>query len=355
MPHKTIMNYLTWKRKWKNSDGSIVGIIIISIVLLFEKISQSPIIILYIIWFLVWVVLIYFVVQRLKKRDMERPASLSSEHLKKYPIVIEYMPPKWIWPAEAWLLYNCRVDPTDLTCLIYQRTLDWLISIDNILWNNSKKIEKIKLKKLKNIPNSRPFFEREIFNSIFFKMDTREVTYSFQLKYAFLLEDLEIYGIEKWWIDKPSFWVRWKTIYALIILLFPIFLLAFFFMPKSSLREYFVRIMLFVLLILISILVWWYLFGWKKLKLTDEWAKLASHLIGYRNFIKSCDENKIKLLLKEDPLFVDKVIPYATAFWIETEFIKKITPMKKDFYGKSSWLSTKNGNLSNLVLYILMD
>jgi hypothetical protein len=57
---------------------------------------------------------------------------------------------------------------------------------------------------------------------------------------------------------------------------------------------------------------------------------LASQLIGYRNFIKSCDEKKIELLLKDDPLFIDKTLPYATAFGVETEFLNKISPLKSD-------------------------
>jgi hypothetical protein len=34
--------------------------------------------------------------------------------------------------------------------------------------------------------------------------------------------------------------------------------------------------------------------------------------------------------LKDDPLFIDKTLPYATAFGIETEFLNKISPLKSD-------------------------
>jgi hypothetical protein len=34
--------------------------------------------------------------------------------------------------------------------------------------------------------------------------------------------------------------------------------------------------------------------------------------------------------LKDDPLFIDKTIPYATAFGIETDFLNKISPLKSD-------------------------
>ena len=36
------------------------------------------------------------------------------------------------------------------------------------------------------------------------------------------------------------------------------------------------------------------------------------------------------LLLKEDPLFIDRTVPYATAFGLETEFLNKVTPLAKD-------------------------
>ena len=53
---------------------------------------------------------------------------------KKYPIIVQYAPPKWINPAEAWLLYNLSVEPTDLTSLIYQWKFEKLIDIKTFKW-----------------------------------------------------------------------------------------------------------------------------------------------------------------------------------------------------------------------------
>ena len=93
------------------------------------------------------------------------------------------------------------------------------------------------------------------------------------------------------------------------------------------------------LFVIFCVIMWLILFYWKidwrsNLKYTDKWAELASRVIGYSQFIKSCDENKIKLLLKEDPLFIDRTLPYATAFGMETEFLKKISPLKNDWDAK---------------------
>ena len=63
---------------------------------------------------------------------------------------------------------------------------------------------------------------------------------------------------------------------------------------------------------------------------TEKWAKLISHILWYRNFLATCDENKLRLFLKQDPFYFDKVLPYAIVFWLETELINKIKPIMKE-------------------------
>jgi hypothetical protein len=53
------------------------------------------------------------------------------------------------------------------------------------------------LVKLRDIESNRPFFEVEIFNSIFSVESTKIIEDSFQIRYALLLEDLEFHGIRK--------------------------------------------------------------------------------------------------------------------------------------------------------------
>lgn len=350
----------------KENKKTILSTIFASIALVIMEIEKHPIIILYIVWFIILLVSLYFglsqFIQRKTDRHKEKPASLPKEYFKKYPIIIKYTPPKWINPAEAWLLYNCRVDVTDLTSLVYQWTLDWILSIKNISWKDSNHVEKIELIKLKDIPTDRPFFEKEIFNSLFFAWNQKTITYSTQLRHDLLLEDLEIHGIKKWRVYKSETAKTWekifyKTTWILLLSTIIIFLMTRF---NGNDTPFYISLTLLV----ICVCLWWYIFWWKPLKLTEKWAELASYVIWYRNFIKSCDENKIKLFLEEDPLFVDKILPYATAFWIETEFIKKITPLKEDLYrlplklhkkNESYWLPGKKENLSNLISYLLKN
>lgn len=270
----------------------------------------------------------YFAIKYIKQERKEKPISLPKEFRDKYPIIPQYLPPKDLNPAEAWLLYNCKVDVSDLTSLIYQWAFEWLISIKNVKWEEEwKTLSQIELCKLKNMEDTRPFFEKEIFNSIFSAHDRKVITNSFELRYALLLEDLEYHWLKKWWISgsgsKKYLDIVFKLwIFVLLVLGYVYFSWWFFQYPGLWI--------IILALLLACILLWWYI-DWGKMKLTDKWAKLAAYIIGYRNFIKSCDENMIKLYLKEDPLFIDKTLPYATAFGLETEFLKKVTPLAEDW------------------------
>ena len=43
------------------------------------------------------------------------------------------------------------------------------------------------------------------------------------------------------------------------------------------------------------------------------------------------DKVKLETLLKDDPLYIEKALPFAVVFWVDSEFIKNITPeMIKD-------------------------
>lgn len=253
------------------------------------------------------------------KRKKDSPMKLSKKFSDKYPIVIQYMPPRGINSAEAWLLYNCKVEPTDLTSLIYQWAYEWLIELGD--GSNSENMAKIVLKKFRDIPDNRPFFEKDMFNSIFMgERDTKVISSSNQLKYALFLEDLQIHGIQKWWFEKKKIPMFIKILYALLIL--------------STILSIFIEIWLFPFILLLLIIMSWYIFGDWKLELTDKWAELVSYVIWYRKFMKECDEIQIKTLLEEDPLFVDKSLPYAIAFGLESQFIKKTTPLTEDWNTK---------------------
>lgn len=340
-----------WFSKNNNKYKLLVALSLVAIFFIWKAIIQSGHLLFYFIC-LVISVIVYFSFKYLQKKKLTRPASLWKIYAEKFPIIIQYAPPKWINPAEAWLLYNCSVEPTDLTSLIYQWKFEKLIDIKTFTWKNSSK-EYIKLIKKNDIPLSRPLFESEIFDSIFCMWDVKVIEWAFQLRYALMLEDLEYHWIQKWWIiagkkknkkvdiKNEKFWVEsfiiWFYIFVSIlsIILESAWISTDISVGTSmTFSELIWFIAVFLWAAILVILIYWNMDGWWNLKFTEKWAELASQVIWYSQFIKSCDENKIKMLLKEDSLFIDRTLPYATAFWMETEFLKKISPLKRDWNAK---------------------
>lgn len=299
--------------------GILLSPIIIVIIILNWIWENWKIVEAFIIAFAILLIVLIVIQRKKKKKEKYAPVKLSKKFRKKYPIIIQYVPPKWINSAEAWLLYNCKVEPTDLTSLLYRWAYEGFIEIQN--WSDSKNLTKIILKKIKNLPEDRPFFEKNMFNCIFIGgTDTKVISSSNQLKYALFLEDLRTHWINKWWFEKVKVPLFMKILYGLLII--------------STIVYLFLDFEIFFGLLLRSIAMSWYIFGYEKTQLTDKWAELVSYIIWYRNFISNCDENQIKILLKEDPLFLDRSLPYATAFWLETQFLKKITPLVEDWNAK---------------------
>ena len=271
-----------------------------------------------VLWFLILFLLVRFISNIFSKRIV--PVNIWKKFESKYPVIVQYTPPKWINSAEAWLLFNCRVDPVDMTSLFYKWKNDKIIVINCVKESSSSKnIKRVIITKLKDIPDNAQLYEKDFFNTIFRRQDTVIIDKNTKLNFLSSLYALEDYGIMKKWLCRSN---------------------------KTSILSYLLLIMLVLGLIYI-----FYYFGWiwiliwifavpiiygcsikneYKIQLTDEWAKLASHIIGYAKFIKDCDEKKLKLFLEEDPLYVDKVLPYAVAFGLETEFLKKATPLIED-------------------------
>ena len=82
--------------------------------------------------------------------------------------------------------------------------------------------------------------------------------------------------------------------------------------------------------------------------LTEEWFKLLSEIKWYGAFIQACDENRLKIYLKDDPLFFDKILPYAVAFWLETKLMKSIVNVAKEIWMNNAWYVTESKPLKIL-------
>ncbi len=288
--------------------------------------SDNFIIIICIVWtILLYLIKIFNKLPRIKKSEIENEINDES------PIVIRYTPPDGINCAEAWMLYNCLLEPTDITSLLYKWAIEWFIDISlEEQWTFNKSTWFI-MTKLKDINIHYHQYEVDLFNSIFpsaiWSKKYVSTTSSFDVTRCLKL--LREYGKSKWWIYVSTF-ERHKSVIWFIVAMIVFFLI--FSLWRIAKMDSNPRIIIsFIPAIMIAIIV---IFGnWtntpkqKKIMLTEEWKKITKDIIWYAKFIQACDENKLRLFLEKDPTFFDKTLPYAVAFWFETSFIKKITPI----------------------------
>ena len=60
------------------------------------------------------------------------------------------------------------------------------------------------------------------------------------------------------------------------------------------------------------------------IKLTEEWEKIVAKIYWYKKFLETCEEKQLKEFMMEDPLYLDKVLPYAVALGLENVISEKL-------------------------------
>lgn len=291
-----------------------------------------------IVWVLIFSFLIRFISNLLRKRIA--PVKIWKKFGINYPIIVQYTPPKWINSSEAWLIFNCRVDPIDMISLFYQWKNDKIIAINCVKKSpSSNDIQRVIITKLKDIPDESQMYEKDFFHTIFRKQDTVILDKNTKLNFLSSLYALEDYGIRKKWLcrrKKTSF--LWYLLFILLTLcLIPLF-------------QHFGWIWVLIWIFVVPMIYGISINNDYKIKLTDEWAKLASYIIWYAKFIKECDENQLRLFLEQDPLYVDKILPYAVAFGLEAELLKKATPLMKEL--EKNWITWNLIDIWNMINFM---
>ena len=158
--------------------------------------------------------------------------TLQWKYAKKFPIVIQYEPPKWINSAEAGLLLHRQAKARDMLSLIYKRATEWLINLSSEKinmwlqftkwWISFNSIDCVVLTKHKDISENAPIYEKKFFNII--TQNKTNIIWKMTNLYDKLhLSDLEKYGKNQWWIK--SYIKRYKLILYLWIVSLPIFII----------------------------------------------------------------------------------------------------------------------------------
>lgn len=283
-----------------------------------------------------------------------------------------YYPPDNMDPAMAGFLINDKDDSSDLISLIPHWGSKGLLKIEEIPKNGLFGKADTKLTRLKPLSSNAPEYEQEIFNGLFGSDNNSDVTDGFEINIGEKATEIvnQILGKDK--IDlkpgevlvsslKNSFYTKmssalstlkekaqpyyeakskkvqgitWGVLIALAILLTLIGL--FFWGPLAAVSI----VVTCVILILFNIYM---------IKKNARGNQALSELKGFKRFIKVAEENKLKMLLKDDPGYFENTMGYALAFGLFEKWAKKFDALNlapPNWYTSTSYNSLTMHNFS---------
>ncbi len=250
---------------------------------------------------------------------------------------------------EVSYLYNLRHFKWNISCLFYKWAAEKRISMDFKQWNILS-FDKIVIKaidsSLENMSEDEQFQRDLIFGQ------DKEITLPnidilrkipainiYTAKSCFDKKFISIKFSIKLTAKNVSWFLAILWIVSIFLLLFTAYAISFlkFWIPP--------RILLIEVAFSIIMIFWSSLtemfYEKKKLtyyKLSEKWKEILAEIYWFKYFLEACDEKKIKTFLEQDSEYLDKIMPYAVALWVETEIVDSISPDILDWINSNRYL-----------------
>ena len=300
--------------------------------------------------FLLWNKILYKIKQFIKK--IKTFLKIKKKKIWKYPIIIQYSSPKWLTPMEVSYLYNFRHFKWNISCLFYKWAIEKRVSINFKKWNILS-FDKVEIKIIDNHVEDMCEDEQFQWNLIFGNdkeielpnINILKTIPKINIQTAKICLDKELIE-EKISINLTEKNIEW--IFACFCILS---VLSFIWYSRIflSLQDKIWKLanLIFMWLLALTVISLFWCIIWKivfhdtKLtyyKLSEIWKEVLAEIYGYKYFLEACDEKKIKTFLEQDPEYLDKIMPYAIALWVETEIIKNISPKILDWINNNRYV-----------------
>ncbi len=247
-----------------------------------------------------------------------------------------YYPPENLDPAMAGFLIDDKADHSDLISLLPHWGSQGHLRIEEMAKKGLFGKKDTKLIRLGPLPETAPEYAKEIFNGLFGSVaetTNAEVLVS-SLKDSFYTTMASARNILK---EKAQPYYEAESKKAqtitLVILIVSAILL--------SLAGLFFWGILACVSILLSCLI---LLGFNTYMVKkNSWGnRILSELKGFKQFIKIAEENKLKMLLKDDPNYFENTMGYALAFGMFEKWAKKFDALNVP---PPQWYSSTSGNV----------
>lgn len=225
-----------------------------------------------------------------------------------------HFPPDGFSPAEVGAYYDNKVNTQDIISLLPYWANYGIIKIMGS--EDPEMDDNLYFKKLKELPDNTPEYERVIFDAVFkdedlvllseLKNKIYSNTYKSFSKLRKQLKEKELYDEENYRMFHSG-----KLIWGAILLI----VLAVFCFIKSWIIS---GIMLCITAVTI------FIFHFLTPKKSEKGVHILKRLLGLELFLKDGDPDKTAELLRQDPQYFEKLFPYAIAFGLDQSWLKKM-------------------------------
>lgn len=238
--------------------------------------------------------------------------------------MIHYKPPQNTTPAEAGVVIDDNLNARDLISLIFYWAANGYIEIEEVEDPSSlifKKRDYI-LTKLKDLPEDAKSYEKVFFSGLFpmngvnsCRISTLKDQFYETMATAreYLYQEIESKKLYTYPIQYGLIYYGLAIITVVVAVLLGIVL---------KRMDYFLSLMISAVII--------FFFAGKMPKKSEEGLKLYGLLEGFKDFILRVEKPRLVMLLKEDPTYFDKTLPYAIAFGIVDKWAEKFEGLLKE-------------------------
>lgn len=274
--------------------------------------------------------------------------------------VIHYNPPKNYLPEELAVINEWSPSMNVFPTLIYKWVEQWNVKLNMLqerkargdaLCYFTKSKEKIKFdydEKIKKLNISLPFSKtpeeefRNICFSDFNKIDVEKIATSNQFWLQSMAWDFyakihhEFTKGIKWWEKIESLWFgdytkktekRWKNIWRISVILFIVILIFVLFWLEKLASILIIWLWIYLLYIVIKskqdLINEWN-------NLTPYWKRIIEETWWFKKYLEEVDSLRLEKMLSENPMYFERILPYAVALWVWKHWISKCFVLLKN-------------------------
>lgn len=236
----------------------------------------------------------------------------------KVIVQTEFYPPQGVSPSISGYMVDGVLNQRDLTALVPYWGAAGCLQIKEL--ESKKLLGLIKSKdyefiKLKDLPVDAPRFEKTMFNGLF----VNDTTLLSDLKDKFYVTMASAKAQLEDEIKKNEFYVKKSKIGCLFTLLM---VACFIWGIKTLTKGIPENLWLGGGLIASGIII--IIFGALMRKKTPKGNELYAKLLGFKEFLKSVEKDRLREFLKQDENYFDKILPYAIVFNIADTWKDKL-------------------------------